>query len=53
MEQIDWTVRYAARDDLARVNELRGRDDRVNRVMKWLFYLYYPLHLLLIGILSA
>ena len=34
-------------------NGLRGRDDRVNRVMKWLFYLYYPLHLLLIGILSA
>ena len=24
MEQIDWTVRYAARDDLARVNELRA-----------------------------
>ena len=28
------------------------RDPRVNRVMKWLFYLYYPLHLLLIGLLS-
>ena len=33
-------------------NGQRGRDPRVNRVMKWLFYLYYPLHLLLIGLLS-
>jgi len=30
-------------------NGQRGRSNRVNRVMKWLFYIYYPLHLLVIG----
>ena len=34
---------------LARYNGLRGKDPRINRVMKWLFYLYYPAHLFLIG----
>lgn len=33
-------------------NGRAGAIPRVNRVMKWLFYLYYPLHLLLIGLLS-
>lgn len=30
-------------------NGQRGRDRRINNVMKWGFYLYYPLHLLVIG----
>ena len=30
-------------------NGQRGPSKRVNRIMKWLFYLYYPLHLLIIG----
>ena len=33
-------------------NGQRGRDDRVNRVMKWLFYIYYPLHLAVIGFIQ-
>lgn len=34
---------------LARYNGLRGKDPRINRVMKCLFYLYYPLHLAILG----
>mgnify|MGYP005770244715 CR=1 FL=1 len=30
-------------------NGKRGDNERVNRIMKWLFYLYYPLHLFIIG----
>ena len=30
-------------------NGKRGNNERVNRIMKWLFYLYYPLHLFIIG----
>lgn len=30
-------------------NGQRGRSPRVNVVMKWLFYLYYPLHLGILG----
>ena len=30
-------------------NGQRGNGQRVNRVMKWLFYIYYPLHLFIIG----
>lgn len=33
-------------------NGQRGKSASVNRVMKWLFYLYYPLHLLVIGLLG-
>ena len=33
-------------------NGQRGRSPQVNRVMKWLFYVYYPLHLLVIGLLE-
>ena len=32
-------------------NGQRGKNPTVNRVMKWLFYIYYPAHLLLIGLL--
>lgn len=30
-------------------NGQRGKDQRLNKMMKWLFYLYYPLHLFVIG----
>ena len=30
-------------------NGQRGSNRQVNQVMKWLFYIYYPLHLLLLG----
>ena len=30
-------------------NGKRGRNARINRIMKWLFYIYYPLHLFIIG----
>ncbi len=30
-------------------NGQRGKKQRINGLMKWLFYLYYPLHLLIIG----
>lgn len=30
-------------------NGQRGKNQKLNGVMKWLFYLYYPLHLLVIG----
>ena len=32
-------------------NGKRGRNPKINRFMKWLFYAYYPLHLLVIGII--
>ena len=32
-------------------NGQRGKNPAVNRFMKWFFYLYYPAHLLLIGLL--
>ncbi len=32
-------------------NGQRGSNPKVNNFMKWFFYLYYPLHLMLIGIL--
>lgn len=30
-------------------NGQRGKNQTVNRVMKWLFYLYYPVHLFILG----
>lgn len=32
-------------------NGKRGKTPQVNRVMKWLFYIYYPLHLFVIGLI--
>ena len=32
-------------------NGQRGRSVRLNRFLKWFFYLYYPLHLFVIGLL--
>lgn len=32
-------------------NGQRGKNASVNRIMKWMFYLYYPLHLFIIGML--
>ena len=31
-------------------NGERGKNSRVNKIMKWFFYIYYPLHLLIIGL---
>lgn len=36
---------------LYRYSGQRGKSATFNRVMKWVFYLYYPLHLLAIGLL--
>ena len=30
-------------------NGKRGKSDKINKFMKWFFYVYYPLHLLIIG----
>lgn len=38
---------------LKRYNEQRGPDPAINKAMKWFFYIYYPLHLLLIGIIRS
>lgn len=37
---------------LAMYNGKRGNSPRINRIMKWVFYLYYPVHLFLIGIIQ-
>ena len=34
---------------LARYNGQRGKNARVNNFLKWFFYLYYPLHLTVLG----
>lgn len=30
-------------------NGQRGHSSKINKIMKWLFYIYYPLHLFIIG----
>ncbi|MBQ7801700.1 MAG: conjugal transfer protein TraX [Oscillospiraceae bacterium] len=37
---------------LALYNGQRGRNPQINKIMKWSFYLYYPLHLFMIGFLQ-
>ena len=37
---------------LALYNGNRGKNPAVNKVMKWVFYLYYPLHLFVIGLIQ-
>ncbi len=32
-------------------NGQRGKNPKVNKLMKWAFYIYYPLHLLVIGLI--
>ena len=34
---------------IAMYNGQRGSSKRINNIMKWLFYIYYPLHLFVIG----
>lgn len=33
-------------------NGKRGKNPKVNKIMKWFFYVYYPLHLFIIGIIK-
>jgi hypothetical protein len=33
-------------------NGQRGSSKRINNTMKWLFYIYYPLHLFVIGLIQ-
>ncbi len=33
-------------------NGERGKNPKVNKIMKWFFYVYYPLHLFIIGIIK-
>lgn len=38
---------------LATYNGERGGSPKVNKFMKWAFYVYYPLHLLIIGLIKV
>ena len=33
-------------------NGQRGKNEKVNKFMKWFFYIYYPLHLAIIGVIN-
>ena len=33
-------------------NGQRGKNKTVNKIMKWVFYIYYPLHLFIIGLIQ-
>lgn len=33
-------------------NGQRGNNPRINKIMKWVFYIYYPLHLAIIGLIQ-
>ena len=34
-------------------NGQRGKNSKVNKIMKWAFYIYYPLHLFIIGMIQS
>ena len=38
---------------LATYNGKRGRNQKINAIMKYVFYLYYPLHLFVLGWIQA
>ena len=38
---------------LAMYNGERGGSPKLNKFIKWAFYLYYPLHLLIIGLIGV
>lgn len=33
-------------------NGQRGHNQKINKIMKWIFYIYYPLHLFIIGFIQ-
>ncbi len=33
-------------------NGKRGKNKKINNIMKWMFYIYYPLHLFVIGLIQ-
>ncbi len=33
-------------------NGERGKNQKINKFMKWFFYIYYPLHMLIIGVMK-
>lgn len=37
---------------LSLYNGQKSKNEKVNKVMKWFFYIYYPLHLLVLGIIG-
>ncbi len=37
---------------LAMYNGKRGKNPKINKIIKWIFYIYYPLHLFVIGIIQ-
>lgn len=37
---------------LSMYNGKRGSNPKINKLMKWFFYIYYPLHLVIIGIVK-
>ena len=36
---------------LSLYNGKKSDNEKINKVMKWAFYIYYPLHLLVLGII--
>lgn len=37
---------------IAMYNGKRGKNPKINKFMKWLFYIFYPLHLFVIGLIN-
>lgn len=38
---------------IAMYNGNRGKSQKINKFMKWFFYIYYPLHLIVIGLINS